>query len=159
MYSLDVLFFPNLQPVHCSMSGSSILETCQTSSCSTVCFHLFPSTGISFLYLCLTDAFLSFRSQLKYHFPKWANLDFPFLSFLILLDWFSCAWSQMQHKGFFIFVVACGIFSSGMWDLVPSPGMKPRPCALGAWSLSHWTTGKVPNFPFLNSYYVHSTLL
>ena len=30
--------------------------------------------------------------------------------------------------------------SCSMWDLVPSPGMKPRPPALGAWSRSHWTT-------------------
>ena len=28
----------------------------------------------------------------------------------------------------------------GMWDLVPQPGIKPRPPALGAWSLSHWIT-------------------
>ena len=28
-------------------------------------------------------------------------------------------------------------FSCSMWDLVPGPGIKPRPLALGAWSLSH----------------------
>ena len=27
-----------------------------------------------------------------------------------------------------------------MWDPVPGPGIEPRPLALGAWSLSHWTT-------------------
>ena len=27
-----------------------------------------------------------------------------------------------------------------MWDLVPQPGIKPRPPALGAQSPSHWTT-------------------
>ena len=31
-----------------------------------------------------------------------------------------------------------------MWDLVPWPGIEPRPPALGAWSLNHWTTRKVP---------------
>ena len=31
-----------------------------------------------------------------------------------------------------------------MWDLVPCPGIKPRSPALGAQSLSHWTTRKVP---------------
>ena len=38
----------------------------------------------------------------------------------------------------------CGVFSYGVqavicsiWDLVPSPGMEPRPPALVAWSLSH----------------------
>ena len=40
--------------------------------------------------------------------------------------------------------MACGIFSlrCSMWDLVPRPGTEPRPLALGAWSLSHWTTWK-----------------
>ena len=32
----------------------------------------------------------------------------------------------------------------GTWDLVCSPGIKPGPSALGAWSLSHWTTREVP---------------
>ena len=30
--------------------------------------------------------------------------------------------------------------SCGMRHLVPQPGIKPRPPALGAWSLNHWTT-------------------
>ena len=38
------------------------------------------------------------------------------------------------------------IFSWGMWDLVPWPGMELEPSALGAWSLSHW---KVPMFSLL----------
>ena len=29
-----------------------------------------------------------------------------------------------------------------MWDLVPWPGIEPRPLALGARSLSHWTKGR-----------------
>ena len=61
--------------------------------------------------------------------------------------------SSLWHAGslvvacgiFFFSVAACRIFSCGMWDLliVPWPGMEPRPPALGAWSLNHWTTGKV----------------
>ena len=35
-------------------------------------------------------------------------------------------------------VVAC------MWDLVPWPGIEPRPLALRVQSLTHWTTSKVP---------------
>ena len=31
-----------------------------------------------------------------------------------------------------------------MQDLVPRPGIEPRPPALGAWSLTHWTTREVP---------------
>ena len=36
-----------------------------------------------------------------------------------------------------------GRHSCHMWDLIPWPGIKPRPPALGAWSLSHWTTTEV----------------
>ena len=46
-------------------------------------------------------------------------------------------------------VGACGIFSWGMWDLVPWPGIKPGSPALGACSLGHWTTRKVPFANFL----------
>ena len=45
----------------------------------------------------------------------------------------------------------CGIqtLSCAMWDLVPLPVIEPRPLpALGAQSLSHWTTGEVPGFVF-----------
>ena len=50
------------------------------------------------------------------------------------------------RKGYFIFLIfiylaALGL-SYGMWDLVPQPGIKPRPPALRAWSLSHWTNRK-----------------
>ena len=44
---------------------------------------------------------------------------------------------------YWILVTAFGIFSCGMWDLDPWSGMKPRLIALGAWSLSHWTTREV----------------
>ena len=59
-----------------------------------------------------------------------------------------------------VLVVAYGIFSCGMWDLwlqyadflvaaclwdlVPRPGIEPGPPALGAQSLTHWTTREVP---------------
>ena len=41
--------------------------------------------------------------------------------------------------------LTCGIhtLSCGMWDLVPQPGIKPRPPALGMRSLSHWITREV----------------
>ena len=35
------------------------------------------------------------------------------------------------------------LLSCGMWDLAPSTGIKSEPPALGAWSLSHWTTREV----------------
>ena len=45
-------------------------------------------------------------------------------------------------------------FSYSMWDQVPLPGIKTRSPALGAWSLSHWTTREVP-YIFLMSLIFH----
>ena len=42
-----------------------------------------------------------------------------------------------------VLVLVPGIFSCGMWDLVPHSGIAQRPPAWGAWSLSHWTTREV----------------
>ena len=42
----------------------------------------------------------------------------------------------MQHVN--VLVAVC------MWDLVPQPGIEPWPPALGARSLTHWTTREVP---------------
>ena len=43
-----------------------------------------------------------------------------------------------------VLVLACGIFSCGIWDLVPWPGIEPGPPALGVRSLSHWTIREAP---------------
>ena len=48
-----------------------------------------------------------------------------------------------KKKKTFIYLAALGL-SCGMWELVPRPGMVHGPSALGAWSLSHWTTREVP---------------
>ena len=56
---------------------------------------------------------------------------------------FGCTGSSLLARGIF----SCGmwdLFSWGMRDLVPWPGMKPGPPALGVWSLNHWTTREVP---------------
>ena len=42
------------------------------------------------------------------------------------------------------------VLSCTMWDLVPWPGIKPRPPALWAQSLNHWTTSNVT--PYLDYY-------
>ena len=55
---------------------------------------------------------------------------------------------------FLIYVFDCRSFcgtrdlqsSCGRCDLVLRPGMEPKPPVLGARSLSHWTTRKVPGF-------------
>ena len=57
-----------------------------------------------------------------------------------------------------VLVAACRVFSWGMWalscsmwDLVPWPGIKLGTPALGAWSLSHWTSREVPARHFSKS--------
>ena len=42
-----------------------------------------------------------------------------------------------------VLVAAHGIFSYGMQDLVPGPGMEPRPPAMGARSFSNSATREV----------------
>ena len=49
---------------------------------------------------------------------------------------------------FLIFICQCWVLSCSMWDLVPWPKTKPRPPAVGAWSLSWWTTREVPKIFF-----------
>ena len=60
----------------------------------------------------------------------------PAFFFLIFIYLFDCNRSYC----------ACRVFSCGMqlW-----PGIELWPPALGAWSLSHWTTGEVPGPAFL----------
>ena len=41
--------------------------------------------------------------------------------------------------------------SCSTWDPVPWAGIGPRPLALGAWNLSHWTTREVPSHYALKS--------
>ena len=50
----------------------------------------------------------------------------------------------------YLFILAAPDLSCSMWDLVPQPGIKPGPPALGAWSLTHWTTREVPLLGSLN---------
>ena len=73
-----------------------------------------------------------------------------FIIIIIYLFWLHRV--LVEARG--IFVVAWGIFylqhvdflvAACMQDLVPWPGIEPRPSALGAWSLTHWTTRVVPS--------------
>ena len=57
-----------------------------------------------------------------------------------------------------VLVATCGLLLAAcelsvaacMRDLVPQPGIKPQPPALGVWRLIHWTTREVPSHGFLN---------
>ena len=70
-----------------------------------------------------------------------------FLNFNIYLYLFDCVGSSLKHMGSSIFPVACGIFShgmqtltSGVWNLVPWPGIK-------SFGPLHWE----PSWPFWTS--------
>ena len=45
-----------------------------------------------------------------------------------------------------------------MWDLISWPGIEPGFSALGAWSLSHWTTREVPCSLYFKKYLFIYTL-
>ena len=57
--------------------------------------------------------------------------------FFDLLFIYLALWVLIGAHGSSISVVACRIFTCGMWDLVPWPGIEFGPPVLGAWSLSH----------------------
>ena len=64
---------------------------------------------------------------------------------------FDCTRSQLQHTESLILAVAWKLFSYSMWTLschmwapVPWPGVESGLPALGAQSLSHWTTREIP---------------
>lgn len=72
----------------------------------------------------------------------WQTLPMGFFFLIYYLFWpcwiFAVAWVPLD--------VVCRL-GCGMWDL-DSPGIKPRPPGLGAWSLVHWTTREVPTHGF-----------
>ena len=89
-----------------------------------------PNWGTSYLANFLSNYPIDFLSFLTpslltpflhffYHFPP---------PFLLLFSFFL----------FFFFV----------GSLVPRPEIEPKPPAVEAWSLNHWTTGEVPLHPF-----------
>ena len=63
--------------------------------------------------------------------------DFEFLKNYIYLSFILAA--QVFISAHRIFNLRCGL-----WDLVPGPRVKPGLPALGALSLSHWTTREAP---------------
>ena len=69
---------------------------------------------------------------------------FIYLLIYLAAPGLSCGMQDLHCHVQDLLVAACGISSCSMQDLVLWPGLEPRPPALGAWSLSHWTTREVP---------------
>ena len=53
---------------------------------------------------------------------------------------------------FFFKTFTALVLSCNTWDLVPQPGIKPGPPALGAKGLNHWTTREVPKSTSFKKY-------
>ena len=70
-----------------------------------------------------------------------------YLSVLVVLD-LSCGFQNLVAA---CRMVSCSVqtLSWGLWNLVPQPGIEPRPPKLGVQSLNHWTTREVPTSHFL----------
>lgn len=70
--------------------------------------------------------------------PAWVLFSFCFFKYLF-------AWLQrVLVTALRIFSCSLRTLSWGMWNLIPCPGIEAQPPALGAWSLSQWTTMEVP---------------
>ena len=63
--------------------------------------------------------------------------------YLHFLNWNHSTYYFVTSVFNLFYLAALGL-SCSMWDLVPWPGIEPRPRPLGAQSLSHWITRKVP---------------
>ena len=67
----------------------------------------------------------AFESKLLLFIENREMIIYKFISYFksedlkTLIYLFGCVGSSLQHTGSLIFVVACRIFSWGMWDLVP----------------------------------------
>ena len=92
----------------------------------------------------------------------WMYFFLSTLFFLLISEWLSICffniyiylfislnWVLVVAHGILSFLCIMGTLSCSMWDLIPQPGIKPRPPALAAWSLSHWTTAEVPAYILL----------
>ena len=106
--------------------------------------------AINWLWLRVSRASLE-HDQLQGHSTLFERPDGAFclerghgrlscLFFFKIFIFLGCAGSLDAAHGIFSYGV--GTLSCGMWDLDPWPRVEPGIPALGAQSLSHWTTGK-----------------
>ena len=134
-----------------SQPGEALSEEDSTLSQTTCClseslFYCFLVWIKDFLLIFLPSPlhsilvnFKSFESKVKVKLLAMRNI--VLLCFLKNI-YFICLASPNLccALGLFGLLETWRIFSCGMWDLVPWPGIEPGPFALGAQSLNHWTT-------------------
>ena len=76
----------------------------------------------------------------------WSELPFPPPGFFFFFNIYLLTDLATPGLSCKLGIFSCGVWtlSCSTWDLDPCPGIKPGPSALGARSLSHWTTRDVP---------------
>ena len=110
--------------------------------------YLHPSTSHPLLFLNIYYLFI--YAGMRACMPRWVLVVAPriFVAACRLLS--HSMWALVAACG--LLVVACKLLVAAcMWVLVLRPGIEPGPPALGVWSLTHWTTRKVPH-PLLDTY-------
>ena len=112
-------------------------------------FSIYLNLRVSLVLWVCVCVFTSYCCCCSYHWTRhlflllYSSWVFFFLIFIYLFWLYRVL---VAVRGIFFFLVAaCGLLVAAcMWDLVPWPGIEPRPPALGAWSLTHWTTREIP---------------
>ena len=132
-----------------SYQGSYQGRECRHShACIKCCSSYLPLAGNIFNFLfkcCVSFKVHAFRKNFSDHCYICGTL------FLFKFHSFFFFFKNIMYLSHWILVVACGIFHlhCNMWDLAPWSGIEPGPLALGAQSLSPWTTRKAPLLKFL----------
>ena len=85
------------------------------------------------------------KAAFEWHSIGWERRERPVRRLLQQSKWEWWVGKEWEREcGFFFFFLAAQGLCCSMWDPVPQTGIQPRPPALGAQSLSHWTTREVP---------------
>ena len=152
-YTLNQSIFPNIpaDPVPCSPWDLKVCGLKQKQK------HQ-HKRGLTLLSL-VNHKLVTFAGEMKWE-GCCKSPHCTQISFLKKTYFYSFIWLLLQttalsthlfpfKKKIFIFISWAMLgLSCGMWDLVPWPGIKPGPPALGVLSLSHWTTREVPTHLF-----------
>ena len=124
-------------PMDCSLPGSSV-------------HGIFPIVAVP-IYIPTSGVSLFFTFS-----PALVIFDFLFIVIVTGVSWYLTIFFLQSLFSFYLCIwlcqvlvatwriFSCGLWTPSMWDLVPWPGIEPGPPALGAWSLSHWTTSEFP---------------
>ena len=86
-------------------------------------------------------------------FRLYKNVTYLFFYYLFFFFFFCL----IKHFLIFFFLPVPSL-SCSMGDLVPCPGIEPRPPALGVQRLGHWATREIPFFYYLNSGLIEAIL-